>query len=174
MWLQSIVADPAKLQHWLQRQYIGEVTAARRIRDLARAAPYQYSKVLYKIAQDELQHSIWVLDLLEARKIPIPRIETAEERYWKPILGQLAESDESDEFDNTAAAGYHAEGMRLIRIRAIVADARVDQDIRDVFAKILPDEEFHEKAFGAIASERAKAIMALKHQEGLDRLGLEA
>lgn len=167
-WLEHVLASKADLHHWLQRQYIGEVTAANRIHKLAQAAPYKHFKTLSKIASDELSHAMWVLDLLEARQIPIPKIESAEERYWKPILGEA-----EDDFDKTAAAGYHAEGMRLIRIRALAADPRVDQDIRDVFARILPDEEFHERAFGAIASERAKAIMANKHQEGLDRLGLE-
>ncbi len=167
-WLEQVISSKADLHHWLQRQYIGEVTAAKRITDLARAAPYKFQKVLFKVAYDELNHAKWVLDLLEARQIPTPKMESPEERYWKPILGEA-----EDDFDKTAAAGYHAEGMRLIRIRALAADPRVDQDIRDVFAKILPDEEFHERAFGAIASERAKAIMASKHQEGLDRLGLE-
>lgn len=168
-WLDKVLSSEKELHHWLQRQYIGEVTAANRISKLASAAPYKHFKVLSKIASDELEHAKWVLDLLEARSIPIPRIESPEDRYWKPIL-----SEAEDDFDKTAAAGYHAEGMRLTRIRALAADGRVDQDIRDAFTRILPDEEYHEKAFGAIASERAKAMMANKHQEGLERLGLEA
>jgi rubrerythrin len=166
-WLNKVISSEAELHHWLQRQYIGEVTAANRIHKLAVAAPYKHFKTLSKIAIDELEHAKWVLDLLEARNIPIPKIETPEERYWKPIL------NEADSFDKTAAAGFHAEGMRLVRIRALAADPRVAEDIRDVFTRILPDEEFHEKAFGAIASEKAKNTMAHKHQEGLDRLGLE-
>lgn len=167
-WINKILANPAELTHWLQRQYIGEVTAAKRITDLARVAPVKHAKTLYKIASDELSHAKWVLDLLEARQIPTPKIESPEERYWKPVLNETM-----DDFDKTAAAGFHAEGMRLVRIRALAADPRIDQDIRDVFAKILPDEEFHERAFGAIASEQAKHIMADKHAEGLNLLGLE-
>jgi rubrerythrin len=167
-WLNKVLSSKEELNHWLQRQYVGEVTAANRIHSLALAAPYKHFKVLSKIASDELNHATWVLDLLEAREIPLPKIESAEDRYWKPILGEA-----EDDFDKTAAAGFHAEGMRLVRIRALANDARVDQDIRDVFARILPDEEYHEKAFGAIASERAKAVMANKHEEGLNRLGLE-
>ena len=167
-WLEKVLSSEAELHHWLGRQYIGEVTAANRIHALARPAPEKFQKVLYKIASDELNHAQWVLTLLEARNIPIPRMESPEERYWKPIIEEA-----EDDFDKTAAAGYHAEGMRLVRIRALANDERVDQDIRDVFTRILPDEEYHEKAFGAIASDRAKALMANKHQEGLDRLGLE-
>ena len=167
-WLDQVLADRSQLTHWLQRQYIGEVTAANRIRDLAHAAPeYKYKQILLKIASDELSHAMWVLDLLEARNIPTPNIASEADRYWKPVLA------EADSFDKTAAAGFHAEGMRLVRIRALAADERVDQDIRDVFTRILPDEEYHEKAFGAIASEHAKTHMANKHQEGLERLGLE-
>lgn len=168
-WMDKILASKDELHHWLQRQYIGEVTAANRISKLASAAPYKHFKVLSKIAIDELEHAKWVLSLLEARNIPIPKIESPEERYWKPVLAEA-----EDDFDKTAAAGYHAEGMRLQRIRALAVDYRVDKDIRDVFKRILPDEEFHEKAFGAIASERAKELMAGKHHEGLERLGLEA
>ena len=167
-WLDKVLASNEKLHHWLQRQYIGEVTASQRIQKLAHAAPRRHAKTLYKIASDELSHAMWVLQLLEARKIPVPRIETPEERYWKPVL------DAADDFDKTAAAGFHAEGMRLVRIRALANDSRVDQDIRDVFTRILPDEEFHERAFGAIASEQAKTAMAGKHAEGLARLGLES
>ncbi len=166
-WLDNVVSDKEALTHWLQRQYIGEVSAATRISKLARNAPYKHFKTLVKISQDELNHASWVLKLLESRQIPIPEIESPESRYWKPVLKA------ADDFDNTAAAGFHAEGMRLVRIRALVEDSRVDSDIRDVFAKILPDEEFHESAFGAIASERAKLFMSTKHHEGLNRLGLE-
>lgn len=167
-WLNKVLSSEAEMHHWLSRQYIGEVTAAKRIHDLSRPAPDKFKSVLLKIASDEYNHALWVLDLLEARNIPIPKMESPEERYWKPVLEEA-----EDDFDKTAAAGYHAEGMRLVRIRALASDERVDQDIRNVFTRILPDEEYHEKAFGAIASERAKEHMANKHQEGLDRLGLE-
>lgn len=167
-WIDKVLASKKNLNHWLQRQYIGEVTASQRISKLAHAAPRRHTKVLHKIASDEQSHAMWVLELLKVRGIPVPQIENPEERYWRPVL------DAADDFDKTAAAGFYAEGMRLVRIRALASDPRVDQDIRDVFTRILVDEEFHERAFEAIASEQAKATMAGRHAEGLARLGLES
>ena len=66
-----------------------------------------------------------------------------------------------------------AEGMRLVRIRALAESDKVDKDIRNVFRKILPDEEFHEKAFGAMSDDEAIKYMQDKHEAGLDMLGLE-
>lgn len=168
-WLDKVLSSQAELIHWLQRQYIGEVTAAQRIRALADRSDIaeQYKKVVLKIAEDEVRHAVWVKALLDARGIALPTIANAEGRYWKPVL------EAAEDFDTMAAAGHHAEGMRLVRIRALAADERVDADIREVFQKILPDEEFHERAFGAMASVDAIAFMRDKHEKGLELLGLE-
>ena len=105
--------------------------------------------------------------MLVTRDIQIPVIEHAEDRYWKPILSEL------DTFEKTAAAGHHAEGMRLVRIRALADSDKVDNDIREVFRKILPDEEFHEVAFGKMSNDEAIKHMQDKHEAGLELLGLE-
>lgn len=166
-WLDRILSSESELHHWLQRQFIGELTAAKRIRKLADTSPDKFKPVITRIADDEAQHAFWVGELLLTRGITVPAIEHAEDRYWKPILSEL------DSFEKTAAAGHHAEGMRLIRIRALASDDRVDSDIREVFTKILPDEEFHERAFGAMTStDQIEATRGL-HELGLERLGLE-
>ena len=169
-WLDGILSSKAELDHWLERQYIGELTAAKRIRALADTAPEKFKPVINRIAGDETQHAFWVGMLLKTRGINTPNVDKAdaEARYWKPILSEL------DTFEKTAAAGHHAEGMRLIRIRALAADERVDSDIREVFAKILPDEEFHERAFGAMTSKEAIEVTRNLHELGLELLGLEA
>lgn len=105
-WLDKITSNREELHHWLGRQYIGEITAAKRIRKLADEAPEKFKPVINRIADDEVLHAFWVGGLLVARNIPIPLIEHAEDRYWKPILSEL------DSFEKTAAAGHHAEGMR--------------------------------------------------------------
>jgi rubrerythrin len=166
-WLDRVTSSNAELQHWLERQYIGEVTAGQRIAKLATEAPAKFAPVLAKIAADEMQHAMWVWELLAIRDIATPKIEHAEDRYWKPILNEL------DTFEKTAAAGHHAEGMRLVRIRALANSDKVDADIRAVFAKILPDEEYHERAFGAMSTDAAIAEMLDKHEAGLALLGLE-
>ena len=168
-WL-SKISDKAELQHWLTRQYIGEITAARRIKNLAETAPEKYREILLKIAKDELQHSNWVMELLVTRNIPVPTVSDmidAENRYWKPILKEVRS------FDEITAAGHHAEGMRLVRIRALASCDKIDEDIRSVFQKILPDEEMHERAFKAMSSKEAVDTMREYHEAGLDLLGLE-
>lgn len=166
-WLDKITSSKEELNHWLRRQYIGELTAATRIHKLATEAPEKFKPVLSKIAVDEALHACWVMELLVNRGLALPEIEHAEDRYWKPILSEL------DTFEKTAAAGHHAEGMRLVRIRALADSEKVDEDIREVFRKILPDEEYHEKAFGAMSNDEAIAEMLGKHEAGLSMLGLE-
>lgn len=166
-WLDKVTSSKAELHHWLERQYIGELTAAKRIRKLADAAPEKFKPVINRIADDEALHAFWVGELLVTRNIQLPKIEHAEDRYWKPILSEL------DSFEKTAAAGHHAEGMRLIRIRALADSDLVDSDIRAVFAKILPDEVYHEKAFGAMTDKESIEFMRNKHESGLEMLGLE-
>lgn len=168
-WVDKILSNEGELIHWLKRQYIGEMGAAQRIRALAQFPdiPNRFKKVVEKIADDEDRHAEWVRDLLIARGIELPVLENMTERYWKPIL------EHAVDFDTMAAAGHHAEGMRLVRIRALAEDERVDSDIREVFRKILPDEEFHEKAFGAMSTQDAIQFMSDKHEKGLELLGLE-
>jgi len=166
-WLDKVTSSKQALHHWLERQFIGEITAAKRIRKLADEAPTKFKPVINRIADDEALHAFWVGELLVTRGIAVPAIEHSEDRYWKPILSEL------DTFEKTAAAGHHAEGMRLVRIRALADSDKVDSDIREVFRKILPDEEFHEKAFGAMSNDEAIKHMQDKHDAGLEMLGLE-
>lgn len=166
-WLTEVKADPAKLTHWLERQYIGEITAAKRIRKLADESPEKFKPVINRIADDEAQHAFWVGELLVTRAIAIPVIDHAEDRYWEPILDNL------HTFEEIAGAGHHAETMRLVRIRALAADEEIAEDIRKVFAQILPDEEFHAKAFAAMSTEDAIYSSKVLHEQGLDMLGLE-
>ena len=167
-WLQEIKADKDKLHHWLERQYIGECLAASRIKELQLTQQEtKFSKVLAKIADDELRHSEWVLDLLTARGITAPAPTYDGTRYWKPILKNI------HDFEDVAAAGHHAEAMRLIRIEALANDAEIDDDIREVFARILPDEKYHSLAFEAMSTPQAIESALHNHNKGLDLLGLE-
>jgi rubrerythrin len=63
--------------------------------------------------------------------------------------------------------------MRLIRIRALSEDVEMPDDIRKVFENILPDEEFHAKAFAAMSTEEAIESTGKLHDMGLEMLGLE-
>ena len=167
-WLDKVKSNQVELNHWLERQYVGEQLAANRIEKLAiQQEDNRYGKVLQRIANDERKHAEWVRELLVTRNIDIPVLSMDGTRYWSPILSKITS------FEEVAAVGHHAEAMRLIRIKALAADTEIDSDIRDVFTKILPDEEFHTKAFAAMTDDETIEKTRDWHEEGLQVLGLE-
>jgi rubrerythrin len=166
-WIKEVKASTDKLNHWLCRQYVGEVLAANRICTLAEHVPPQWKPVLHRIAEDEANHARWVLELLTARGLPIPAVSYDGTRYWGPIL------KDGMTVTQMLAAGAHAEEMRLHRIKALAGDPEIDEDVREVFQRILPDEEFHAKAFAAAAGPEAVKSAAHQHHLGLEALGLE-
>ena len=123
--------------------------------------------MLTRIAREEETHAEWVATLLRARGIT-PVILPKEERYWQQTLTGI------ESFESGAAVAAHAEAMRLDRIRVIVNDPRTPEDIRDVFAKILPQEIGHERMFAALAGEAALAQTQGAHELGMRALGLVA
>lgn len=62
--------------------------------------------------------------------------------------------------------------MRLERIRAIVESPRTPWDVREVFARILPEEEFHARAFAAMADWKGLVRTEEFHERGAAALGL--
>lgn len=172
-WLAKILSSKEELHHWLKRQWIGEVTAHQRISNVADKYHGRISastqQVLSNIATQELNHSLWIRDLLANRNIemPVGSLGEGEKRYWEPVLKYM------ESFEEIAAAGHHAEAMRLVRIRALCECEEIDEDIRNVFKRILPEEVFHEAAFKRLSSPEALEKMSGKHQEGLRLLGLE-
>lgn len=165
-WLAGVVASPIKLNSWLIRQYVGERLAADRLQAFAeRISSPKHKAVLQKIAEDEALHAEWVGNLLSSRGIELPVCDYADDRYW------AAQKLDTLTDDELFAAGYHAETMRLARIRAI-CESTLPDDIRDVFQKILPMEEFHAAAFAKFASPAAIESMRDKHGRGMEALGL--
>lgn len=168
MWWAEVKRNPEHLQQWLLDQYRGEATAAERI-DLLRRRFTQpgtrAARVLRVIAEQERLHAGWVAALLVARGIPV-EVEQVRSRYWELTLGGI------EDLETGAAIGAHAERMRLERIEAIAADEDAPADIRSVFARILPQERFHERAFRSLATEGTLAATAGAHQRGREALGL--
>jgi rubrerythrin len=62
--------------------------------------------------------------------------------------------------------------MRLERIRAIASDCDAPEDIRAVFQRILPQEEFHARAFRKMTSEDVYQNTTDAHELGRIALGL--
>lgn len=170
-WWAETKADPASLLAWLFDQYRGEVTAADRIlrlRDAFAAPGGRAHRLLTLIAGQERDHAGWVADLLRARgQAPEVRGEP-ESRYWARTLPGI------DDLETGCAVGAHAEAMRLERIAAIAEDPAAPADIRAVFARILPQERFHERAFRGLATPAALERTRGAHELGRALLGLTA
>lgn len=153
---------------WLRKQYHGEFLAAERIEHYAilRCEDEHHRQTLQRIAADERRHASWVGDLLRARGEEPQILATHTMRYWDKTL------DKIDSFDSACAVAAHAEAMRLERIRVIAADANAPADVREVFARILRDEVFHEAAFRNMTTEAARERARASHEEGKRAIGL--
>ena len=166
-WWKDTKASPEALVKWLKDQYHGEVTAAVRIRELILVYAQQeaWKETVEKIAGQEEDHAEWVAGLLKARGIE-PAILDKKERYWDNTIKQITD------WDTGCAVAAHAEAMRLERIRAICNDPDAPEDIKEVFGKILVQEEFHEKAFRAFTTDDAMQRTLEGHLAGMNELGL--
>ena len=166
-WWAETKADPVKLMTWLHNQYHGEVTAAVRIRELilVHSADEKWKDTVERIAKEEEVHAQWIADLILARG-GSPQCLEKKERYWDQTLKQITD------WDTGCAVAAHAEKMRLERIKAICEDPDADADIKEVFGKILPQEEFHEKAFRSFTTDEAMLKTMEGHLAGLNELGL--
>ena len=168
-WWNEVKANPALMTDWLKDQFHGEVTAAARIREFASTvSDARIASTLNNIAEQEADHAEWVKELLTVRGITA-EVLNKEERYWDKTLASEYKNKSTQEL---AAIGAHAEAMRLERIQVIAADESAPADIRKVFAKILPQERYHERAFRFIAGDEAMAKALDAHKEGLAALGL--
>jgi len=169
-WWMTTREDRARLHAWLYDQFRGEVTAAGRIetlRDRFTEPSSRAYRVLTVIAAQERAHASWVGELLAARGLPVA-VQSKPDRYWQRVLPGIAD------LATGAAVGAHAERMRLERIEVIASDPAAPDDIRAVFARILPQERFHARAFAALASPEALARTAHAHELGRVALGLTA
>jgi rubrerythrin len=172
-WWAEVKADPEKLLDWLHKQQIGEVMAAVRMQEFAdtygkQAKDPKWVKTVEEIARQEEEHGQWIAKLIRTRTSGVLHDILPSYRYWEKTLPGI------ESWASGCAVAAHAEAMRLERIRVIAGDPDAPEDIRDVFAKILPQEEFHEKAFRAFASDEALTKALENHQAGMNALGLIA
>ncbi len=171
-WYDGIKNDPTKINDWLINQYHGEVTAAERIRELilCYTPPGNHTKwaeLVELIATQEEQHAEWIAELLANRGLEAKKL-IKDERYWDNTINQITD------WDTGCAVAAHAEEMRLQRIRVICADSATAKDIKEVFDKILVQEEFHAKAFKEFTTDDAMQRTLEGHLAGLNQLGLKA
>lgn len=182
-WIEEILAESAKFEHWLKRQYIGEKLAAERLSVLVEYtkttnAPYVVTNLLTAIAKDEANHAVWIEELLNIHNIPIPEVSYDNTRYWAGTLGEDAPLDKliaaaEDNWLGLMALGHHVETMRLARIQAIVDDERFPIGVRTTFQWILKDETRHAQWFKLLSSSDEIRAQKFTHERGLELLGLE-
>ena len=166
-WWNEVKADEAKLHAWLRRQYVGEMAAVNLLSELlirfgSDMTSHQW-ETIHKIMMQEAVHGHWMKLLLDARGVKLEENASAERRYWKEVLPAV------DSFEKAVAAGFHAENMRLVRIREIAHDVAAPTDIRETFQKILPHEEWHEEAFQSMMNG---VDITPFHERGLKALNL--
>ena len=167
-WWAETKADPEKLAHWLRRQYVGEMAAVNLLSELlitygGQATESECDKV-HKVMCQEATHAKWMKRLMEGRKIDPEVGATAERRYWSEVKPAV------NSFQEGCAAGYHAEHMRLERIRCIASDTDpAVADLAETFAKILPHEMWHERVFDEM---RQGQTLTQYHEKGLEKLNL--
>jgi rubrerythrin len=166
-WWKATKNNPQAFLKWLKDQYHGEVTAATRMRELILVYPAnpKWKETVETIAKQEELHAEWVAGLLVARGVR-PEVLDKRERYWENTLKQITD------WDTGCAVAAHAEAMRLERIRAITDDPETPSDVREVFGKILLQEEFHEKAFRSFTTNEAMKRTLEGHLAGMNELGL--
>jgi hypothetical protein len=167
-WWTALKGNPEAFRSWLLDQYRGETTAAGRIeslRDRHASASPRAARVLSVIADQERQHAEWVGALLGARGIAV-EVQDKPDRYWVRTLPAIAD------LATGCAIGAHAERMRLERIEAIASNPEAPEDVRRVFARILPQERFHERAFRYLAGPAALEATRTAHELGREVLGL--
>lgn len=166
-WWEETRDNPAKLEHWLKRQYVGELAAVNLLSELlvrfgSQATDQEWNTV-HKIMCQEARHGRLIKELMGSRGIAPEDNASTDRRYWAEVLPNVTN------FAEAMAAGFHAESMRLQRIRAIAEDESAPADIRHVFQRILPDEEWHERAFDEMRQGRE---LTRYHAKGLESLNL--
>lgn len=165
-WWQGVRDDADELARWLRRQYVGEIAAVNLLSEVlirygGQATEKEWLTV-HRVMVQEATHALWVKRLLDSRGISLEETD-ATRRYWAEVLPHVAS------FREACAAGFHAESMRLERIRVIAQDPDAPADIRETFARILPHEEWHERAFDEM---RQGAELTRYHEKGLESLNL--
>lgn len=161
-WWEEIKNDEPKLIEWLQRQCYGEYRAYERISEIAKKFN---NSLLSQIALDERNHHEWIKKYLLDRNIPL--LDTHTERYWKEVNLKF------DSIEEVGAVGYHAETMRLERIKIIAKDTTYPE-LALIFKAILPEEVYHAKVFKSLSTEEEIEIAKIDHEQGMIELGLIA
>lgn len=168
-WWKRCLADPAKLAAWLQKLQITEISG---YTDWADVFIPRYRKeinsrtesILTNIALDEMKHSQLLLGLMLERRIkPLETLE-CQSTYWATMY--LCQTD----LNTCCAANFFGESLAADRFEVIESMKETPSDIRDVIARILPDEIFHKVTLKKLAGDEAIETMREAHETAVARL----
>lgn len=170
-WWNETKGDPEKLIHWLKQQYHGEVTAAKRIKELFLAPgntlTNKQASIILRICKEEEIHAKWIKEILSHYGVTAEVLQK-EERYWNAVLTEEAKQST----ESLAAVAHLAEAMRLERISVIASDAYSPKIIRNVFKRILPMELKHTEWFKSLTTTEHIHKALPNHYDGKNALGL--
>ncbi len=171
VWWDELLENPTKQIEWLKKQYHGEVLAGKRIRNIFSQFKMNADDqaIIARVANEEDQHALWLGELLLARGVTPSMLNDHVERYWDyDKLNAIASVKEA------AAIGYHAEVMRLSRIKVIRDHPDSPKDMAETMAKIFKDEVGHVSAFKGLTNPDAIEATRDDHEMGVNALGLSA
>lgn len=167
-WWNEIKTNPTKLNNWLRRQCVGELAAVNLLSEIllrfGQQATVSEWKTVHKVMGQEAVHALWMREVMAGRGIEPEENASAERKYWAEVLPNVTN------FDEAMAAAYHAEHMRLARIRLIASETDpAYADLAQTFQRILPHEEWHQQVFDKM---RKGHDLTRYHERGLRALNL--
>jgi rubrerythrin len=168
-WWRDLLQDEVQLMRWLNRLYHNEKEADQRFVNFAAKFCQQDEesrKVFMVIANQEAAHARLVQSVMLNRGWTTWSEPAGPERYWNTTR-HLA-----DDIKTAAAVGAYAEVTSLNRLRVLATDEQTPADLKEMFAAILPDEEYHAKALADLAGPDKMALVRPYHEAGLRNLGL--
>lgn len=164
-WWLSCIADEAKLARWLQKLQRTEYSGYTEHADFMAANDLtaRQIKILTNIAEDELEHSGLLINVMGSRGIS-KEPEGAPSTYWDDMLA------EATTMDSYCAANYFGEALAADRFNIIIGMEETPNDIRRVISQLLPDEIFHRETLFRIAGPDALATASTNHDIAFRRL----
>lgn len=165
-WWRRCLADPAKLDVWLQklqRTELGGFTDHIEFINKHPELTPRERTILKNVADDELKHSGLLIDLMRERRIPVT-VAGGDSGYWGAMLA------DANTFSAYCAANHYGEALAAFRFEVIQAMPETPADIRYFLDRALPDEQFHRETLRRLASEDDLIRYGQLHAEAAARL----
>ncbi len=164
-WWKRCIADNDKMSAWLQKLQRTELSGyADHVNYLTEnTVSDRHYRILMNIAEDELNHSNLIIELMKGRNILVePAGKTSQ--YWDSILKNVSSTEEY------CAANYFGEALAADRFEIILSMPETPSDIKYAIGIALPDEIFHRETLHRLAGEEALAKLKTAHELAYSKL----